>query len=52
MFQAAVGVGEQFDPGAKLFVVGLLALEQRPMGFGQRLEIDRFGMGLHDRILS
>ena len=25
--------------------------EHHPKGFGQRLEIDRLGMGLHDRIL-
>ena len=59
VFQAAVGIGEQFHLRAKFFVVRLLALQRRalafeqlPMSLRQRLEIDRFRMGLHDRILS
>ena len=54
VFQATVGIGEQLDLRAKLFVVGLLAFQRRallfeelPMGFRQRLEIDRLEVGLN-----
>ena len=59
VFQATVGIGEQLDLRAKLFVVGLFAFQRRallfeelPMGVWQRLQIDRLGVGLHREILS
>ena len=48
VFQAAVGIGEQIHPRAKLVgffccsKADLLRLEDRPVGGRQRLEIDRF----------
>ena len=48
VFQAPVGIGEQLHRRAKLLVVCLLGLEQRPVGRRQRLRIDRFWTALHD----
>ena len=48
MFQAAVGIGEQIHPRAKLVVGRFLRLEDRPVGGRQRGEIDRFGTTLHE----
>ena len=55
MFQAAVGIGEQLHPRAKL-IVGfllllegrLLRLEDRPVSGRQRLDIDRLEAALHE----
>ena len=48
VLQAAVGIGEQIHPRAKLLVVRLLGLEQCPVGGRQRLQIDRFSTTLHE----
>ena len=59
LFQTAVRICEQFDLRAKLFVVGLLALQRRDLllerpsvSLQQRLESDSFWVGRHDEVFS